>query len=166
MNTIAFIIAVIGIHGFITKLSASGATMQLYSARDYSCPEQFLKDQKRSDVLQAVNCLFMSAYGFFLFIFAIPFLFGAGYLFSASSLLIVAAVNIVHTLVNGLILRNTGLKDRMDDIMKQWKTQKRVTEFNDDEVRLYQMIKLSVDNEKYNIVYLILLIGLYFMVTL
>lgn len=164
MNFVVFIITVVGLYGFVTKLSAAGASLELYSERNYTCPEKFRKDQKRSDVVHAVNCFFLAFYAAVLLFYGITFLFSASFALSPKFLLMIAIFSIFHTVVNKVVISKLGLGDKMSEIMEQWKSQKKITDTNDDEVRLYRMIKESVVNERYNIFYMILLFLMYFIV--
>lgn len=164
MNFLVFIITVIGLYGFVTKMSAAGASLELYSERNYTCPEKFRKEQKLSDVVHAVNCFFLAFYAAVLLFYGITFLFSTTFALSPKFLLVVAVFSVFHTIVNKFAISKLGLVDKMSEIMEQWKSQKKITDTNDDEVRLYRMIRESVVNERYNIFYMVLLFLMYFIV--
>jgi len=164
MNFIVFIITIVGLYGFVTKMSAGAASLELFTERNYTCPEPFRRDQKRSDILHAINCFILGIYAVTLLMYGLVFLFSSTAILSPKILLIVAGFSILHTVFNKIIISRLGLFDKMNGIMEQWKTQKKITDTNDDEVRLYRMIKESVVNERYNIFYMILLFLMYFII--
>lgn len=164
MNILVFIISAIGLYGFITKLSAAGATLQLYFERDYTCPESFRGTQKKSDLLHSANCFMVSLYAVILLAYGLVYLFRSSAAFAPAVLLYACMVNVLHIVVNEQFLVKSGLKEKMNSIMNQWKTQKRITKNNDDEVRLYRMIKESYVNNRYNLLYLAGMLVMYFIV--
>ena len=157
----SFLLAVIGFYLFATKLASSGAAVVLYIDRKRTCPKDFLLDQRRSDLLQAVNCLLLSLNG------AVVMLSGAlsfkpgPWPFAPSFLLVIALSNIVHAVLNKAVLHLSGLRQRMDDLKEGWKRQKRFTAIHDDEVRLYRMIKEAVETERFNAFFSVLLTVIY-----
>lgn len=161
MFIMIFCMTIIGLYCFFTKLAACLETVELFSERAYTCPDEFLKDQRKSDALHAANCFFLSLNGITLMLFGLSIFVMGGVVIPTSVLLIMAMVNVVQIYANRIILDRTGLNRRMNGIMTQWKTQKKITNTNDDEVRLYRMIRESVKNESYNIFYIILLLTLF-----
>ena len=161
MDFLVFAMTIIGLYCFFTKLGAGLGSVELFTERQYTCPTDFLDEQKKSDIIHAINCILLSLNGIVLMLFGLSYFGIVGNMLPSYILLVAAVINIVHIFVNKMVLNRTGLYKRMNDIMTQWKTQKRVTKTNDDEVRLYRMIKESVKNESYNLFYCGLLIVFY-----
>ena len=143
---IFFFILIVGIYLIIFKSSYVIGYIQLYQMEDYYCIERFRKSKKVLDLMTSVYNASWVFFGLNLLVvstFAMDF---------RENLFLAIVLNTISTLffltlwaAYMLIGHFMKFRDQMNAIKEQWKTQHRISEDNDHEVRNYRLLKLVLD---------------------
>lgn len=141
MGFIYFIIGMFGLLVFLYAFIESTIYLSLCEDRGVMCPEKFIKKEKATDTVAIVHNLYFAIFGVSCAIFGL-----SGYADFDKQIVIHAVtiscgLSLVDMLLSWHLEKKHDLKNTMLEIMKQWKTEKKISDIHNHEVNMYRDIK-------------------------
>ena len=141
MDFIYFVFTILGVFVFLFALIESSIYASLYECRGVMCPEKFIDKEKATDVVAVVHNIYFAIFGISCLIFGL-----SGYVdFDKQVVFHAVTVSCALSLIDMFLIwymdKKHNLKNTMIEIMKQWKTEKKISDIHNHEVNMYRDIK-------------------------
>lgn len=126
----------------------------IYFEREYLCVEKFRKKQKLCDAISAFHNLFMCYGGFLIVLSSLKLLFGITNFDMKIWFIIGFVVTVLDWLMLYIVNKKAGLTIIKENLLKQWHTQKKLTDIHNQEVNLYRGCNRITEKYPKNIIML------------